>query len=100
MFYGEMPESVDHIDCNCLNNRIENLRKASRIENAYNARLSKSNTSGYKGVSWCSKNKKWAAECMVNKRKHRIGYFDDKEKAAFAVKSFREQNHGKFARHS
>ena len=100
MFHGSLPDHIDHIDGNRLNNRIENLRSASKVENGQNAKLSKANKSGFKGVSWYKASSKWAAECWVNKKKHYLGYFDTIEQATFAVKSFREQNHGLFARHS
>jgi len=42
-------ETLDHIDCNRLNNRRENLRVASRRTQMINQTVHKSNTSGIKG---------------------------------------------------
>ena len=54
--HGWIPEITDHINQNPTDNRIENLRNATRVENAYNCKLRSDNTSGVKGVTWC-KNK-------------------------------------------
>lgn len=53
--HGYMPESVDHIDKNKANNKIENLRAASLHENNYNTLTPKTNTSGIKNVHWNKK---------------------------------------------
>lgn len=51
--HGPIPEGmlVDHIDGNKRNNAIGNLRLATQAQNQWNAKLSKANTSGIKGVS-------------------------------------------------
>lgn len=51
IFHGEWPEMVDHFDGNTLNNRISNLRPATRSVNGRNRRLARHNTSGVPGVS-------------------------------------------------
>lgn len=100
MFHkGWLPKEIDHIDCNQLNNKIENLRAATRSENSSNRGLMKNNTSGVKGVSWHKLHGKWEATCQINKKRHKIGYYDDLAEAEKAVKSFRNQHHGEFARH-
>lgn len=42
---------IDHIDGNRHNNRIDNLREATRQQNARNISRSRVNTSGHKGIS-------------------------------------------------
>ena len=42
------------------------------------------NTSGYTGVSWNAKMRKWTAKLTVNKKVVLEDYFDDKEAAARA----------------
>ena len=39
LHHGFMPETVDHIDGNPANNRIENLRAATLSENCFNRRI-------------------------------------------------------------
>jgi len=41
---------IDHIDCDKLNNNIENLRKATRSENQSNTKTYITNTIGYKNI--------------------------------------------------
>jgi len=43
---------VDHIDQDSSNNSIQNLRLATRSQNAANVKLKSNNTTGFKGVSW------------------------------------------------
>ena len=60
--YGEWPSKhLDHINRNPSDNRISNLREATHLENNKNASKRKDNTSGYKGVNWHARNKKWIA---------------------------------------
>ena len=94
-----MPNEIDHIDCNPLNNNIENLRPATRSENIRNRRLHKNNKSGIKGVSWSKKNKKWLAQCVNDHKNHNLGLFNTIEEATIVVKLARNQLHGSFARH-
>jgi len=99
MHYGYLPQFLDHIDGNRLNNRIENLRPATLGENSRNARIGKRNTSGFKGVSWSTSAKKWQAQLMINRKAKYLGVFKTVEEAAEAVKKAREELHGEFARH-
>ena len=99
MHHGWLPKEIDHIDCNQANNLLENLRPATRSQNSSNRGLMKNNTSGVKGVAWHKLSKKWEASCQINKKRQKLGYFDNLEEAANAVKLFREQHHGEFARH-
>jgi len=71
------PNDVDHINGNRADNRITNLRCATRRENMKNRSLSKNNKSGYQGVSWCKRNKKWVARIKHEGRQKHIGYFLD-----------------------
>jgi len=57
--HGYLPKFVDHIDGNKKNNRIENLREATKSQNAMNQKVSTRNTSGIKGVMWHKRDKKW-----------------------------------------
>ena len=96
--YGYLPLQIDHIDGNGLNNTIENLRPATRSQNACNAKKSSANSSGVKGVRWHKKDKKWIAYIKLNRKTYFGGYFDSIEKAAQKVKQMRQYFHGEFAR--
>jgi len=98
---GLMPYSeIDHIDHNGLNNKWNNIRRVSRTYNTRNQRLSVRNKSGYIGVSWDKKAKKWTASIMVNGKTVNLGSYDNKEHAALIRKRadehfFFHENHGK-----
>lgn len=77
--HGYNPENdIDHHpDRNRTNNRIENLREATRSCNLRNTGNPCTNKSGVKGVWWCKSRNKWAAEIMVMQKKKYLGYHKD-----------------------
>jgi hypothetical protein len=85
-FEGIQPfEHVDHINGNSLDNRLENLRKCSLVENLRFDNVKKNKTSKYVGVSKFGN--KWRAQIQVNKKKLNIGLFFTQEQAYQAYKS-------------
>ena len=100
MHHGYLPSEVDHINGDPSDNRIENLRAATKSQNMCNSRTPKDNRSGVKGVYWNAHAKKWMARCTVNKKVHYIGVYADIRVAETAVKAFRKKLHGDFARHA
>lgn len=50
MFYGYMPEEVDHEDRDKLNNNYTNLRASDRSSNCSNRKVSKANLLGIKNI--------------------------------------------------
>ena len=55
-------KEVDHIDGNGMNNNPENLRVATRMQNACNKSLQSNNRSGHTGITWCKRTKLWMAQ--------------------------------------
>jgi hypothetical protein len=84
--HGRLPNGqIDHIDGNKTNNRIENLRDVSRSVNLLNQRLPhRNNKSGYLGVDWIPKAKRWRAQLKVAGIKKTLGYFLTAEAASTA----------------
>lgn len=83
--HGEFPEhQIDHINHDTSDNRIENLRRVTNIENQRNRSMSKNNTSGIMGVSFCKQTSKWVAEIKVNYRKINLGRFNTIQEATRA----------------
>ena len=89
---------VDHIDHNTLNNQKYNLRLCTHAENQRNIGLTSKNTSGYKGVFWSEKDKKWISILMVNGETKRLGYFKKIEDAKIAYDKACIFYHGDFAK--
>jgi hypothetical protein len=75
---------IDHINHNGLDNRKENLRLTHKSGNQQNARIRRDNKSGYKGVRWYKRDKRWQSSIMVDYKAIHLGYFDDPKAAAFA----------------
>lgn len=59
---GEWPPHLDHANGDKTDNRIENLRPATKQQNAFNQKLRSTNRSGFKGVYFDRRRNKWRAE--------------------------------------
>lgn len=80
--HGTWPkQEIDHINRIKTDNRIANLREANRRENGENRNISKANTSGYKGVYWNKREKKWHAQIRVNRIRIHLGHYKNIEDA-------------------
>jgi hypothetical protein len=99
MHKGYLPKTIDHINGDKLDNRIENLRAATVGQNQHNRKTNANNTSGYKGVSWSKAQKKWTARITLERKIIHLGYFANVEEAAEVVRKAREELHGSFANH-
>jgi hypothetical protein len=89
-------EWVDHISGDTLDNRVCNLRLANRSENARNMKAHADNKSGYKGVSWSKKEKRWVAQITVYGETKRIGAYHTPEDAYAAYCTAAIDMHGDF----
>ncbi len=97
---GSWPEcDVDHKDVATRNNRWNNLRKATRGQNAANKQKQKDKTSKLKGVFWQAHAKRWRSQICVNKKRMHIGYYKTELEAAQAYAERATFYHGEFARH-
>jgi hypothetical protein len=85
--HGYLPTTqIDHINRDKTDNRIENLREATDLENHQNKGKFKNNTSGTTGVHQM-KNGKWMARICVNRKIIHLGYFDTQHQAIESRKS-------------
>lgn len=97
MHYGFLPEFLDHINNDKLDNRFENLRPATISQNNHNIKIPKHNTSGVKGLTWDKNAKKWHAAIKLNGKKIYLGIFQDKELAELVICEARSKYHQGFA---
>ena len=99
MFTGSWPsDEIDHVNGVRDDNRIANLREATRSQNMHNTKRYCVNTSGVKGVSWYKKYGKWMARLYTDGAVKFLGYFDCIEDAERAVMAARIENHKEFSR--
>ena len=95
---GYLPKQLDHKDYDGLNNRIENLREATTSQNMANAPKKKNNSTGFKGVHFNKKKKKYYGRIMVNRENKHLGWFCDPIEAAKAYNTAAIKYFGEFAR--
>lgn len=101
MVYSVDPIHIDHINGNREDNRLENLRTATRSENLRNQELSKRNKSGVCGVHFLKKTGRCHARIRGNAGEDLfLGSFEDKEDAISARKDAERDldyhpNHGR-----
>jgi hypothetical protein len=81
--HGKHPSAdIDHINCVKTDNRIVNLREASRYENLQNQKRAHSNNkSGLLGVYFDKSQGKFRSRIRVNGVAKHVGLFDTKEEA-------------------
>lgn len=86
IMHGEIPEGmhIDHINRDRSNNHIENLRLVTNQQNITNSSIRTDNKSGFRGVCYCKREKKWLARIKLNGKQKSLGYFDNIEECAKA----------------
>jgi len=89
---------IDHKDMDGLNNRMSNLRLATKSQNACNRKITSKNKSGSKGVFFHSQSQIWEAGIKINGKKIYLGRFKNKDDAINARVLNTEKYHGDFAR--
>lgn len=97
LFHGEWPpEEIDHKNGNRADNRIINLRPATRNNNSHNKTSRPNAISGLRGVRpHCNK---WRAIISCNGKRYHLGLFSTREAAHEAYAKAAEKYHGEFAR--
>ncbi len=82
---GSLKLVIDHIDNDKNNNNFNNLQIISNRENC--AKDKKNKTSKYIGVSYDKSRNKWVAEIRENKKRHRLGRFENEYDAHLAYQN-------------
>lgn len=98
MYHGYLPDTIDHIDGDRLNNKIENLRIATPAQNSRNCKVYSTNKTGYPNVFYVPRDTRWRARVSLDGKGYSIGCFDTPELANDAVLKFKLENFGEFIR--
>lgn len=84
LHHGRWPtQTLDHINRTRTDNRIDNLREASRALNSHNKTPSHK-SSPYVGVTYYKPTGKWVSKIAKDRQLHYLGYFDCPIEAAKA----------------
>lgn len=105
--YGEIPEQIDHINRNKLDNRLVNLRNCNTSENCMNKSMQVNNTTGFRGISLHKSNKHYIAHVQENSKilqkyfsTYKYGTLDKALEAAIVwTREKREELHKEFVNH-
>lgn len=94
---GDIPDGleIDHIDRDGLNDRIENLRLATRSENQCNQ--GPKGKKKYRGVSRAHSASGWVAHIWIDGRCKHLGTFSTPESAALTYNEAAKRFYGEFA---
>lgn len=97
LFYGYWPESdIDHINGVRHDNRISNLRLATKSQNQQNRSASKKpggKSSRFVGCYYHPRNKKWTAAITAYGKRMWLGSFDTEIEAQKAYKEAKLKHH-------
>lgn len=81
MATGEEPDVIDHINGDCSDNRLINLRAVSRAENQKNRAVGRNSKTGEIGITWRRSVSRWRVQVSIDGRRREIGSFDSFEDA-------------------
>ena len=83
--------AAKHLNGDSLDCRRKNLKVVGLKWLRQNVKLSKVNTSGHKGISWCKEKQKWDARLWCDGKTYRGGRHEDIQDAVSARKDLEEK---------
>lgn len=94
LHHGHLPEILDHIDRDRLNNCISNLRAATYALNTHN--VTRKSATGVQGVYLKHRygRTRYRAKIVVDKKGIELGLYDDLESARAAYQQAAEKYYG------
>ena len=95
IYFGYLPDEVDHINRCRDDNKIKNLRAATRFQNSCNT--SRVNKYGCVGVSWNKGKSKYDSRIQINGKNTFLGRFKDLDEAIKCRKDAEVKYYGEFS---
>jgi hypothetical protein len=97
--YGEWPEDeIDHRNRSGSDNRLINIRPATRNDNLGNRQVPYNSKSGVKGVSWNAQKQKWVVRIIREGKRYYFGSHASLEAAKDASNEGMRQIYGEYGR--
>lgn len=97
--HGRWPSgAIDHISGDRLDNRPENLRDVSHIENMRNQPISRASTTGHTGVHFSAKRSRYEAHITISGKTKHLGRYRTISEA-LAARKLAEREYGFHANH-
>jgi len=95
--FQEWPTNyIDHINGIRSDNRLDNLREATTVENSYNIKAHKDSSTGIKGIYFNKANNNYRAQIRYNGKTLSLGSFKTPEEASVAYNNKAMELHGEF----
>jgi len=88
IMHAQKGQLIDHQNRNKLDNRRENLRVHTQLQNGQNKTISKTKSSKYRGVYYVKRDKNYKVEFVYNKKNIYIGKFTYEIDAAMAFDKY------------
>lgn len=95
--YGYLPKYIDHINHIKDDNKISNLRPATKQQNAFNTKLNVNSTSKVRNVTFNKSKNKWKSYIKINGKQIHLKYTDDFFEACCSSISAINKHHKEFA---
>jgi hypothetical protein len=90
--FGETPNIIDHLNGNCSDNRIENLKNTTLRGNQQNRQSHRDGR--LVGTSFNKHQNKWRARIRINGVQKLLGYFSTELEAHNKYVNYKELNNG------
>lgn len=87
---------ADHQNHNTLDNRRDNIRICTPLQNQRNQKLRSNTSSKYKGVYWDKLKQKWGVQITINRKHKHLGYWIMEEVAALRYDMVAIREYGVF----
>lgn len=89
---------IDHINGNRIDNRKSNLRVVKRSHNNQNSKIRRDNKSGFRGVWFDEKTKKWCSSIKLEDKRIWLGRHETPYQAAIAYNQMASKLYGLHAK--